>query len=33
MTLHKDEIIDGKRTGNKVATRVKKYAISYGESE
>ena len=30
MTLHKDEIIDGKRTGNKVPTRVKKFAISYG---
>ena len=29
MTLHKDEIIDGKRTGNKKAIRVKKYAISY----
>jgi len=31
MTLHKDEIIGGKRTGNKVATTVKKFAISYGE--
>jgi len=30
MTLHKDEIIDGKRTGNKRTTRVKKFAISYG---
>lgn len=30
MTLHKDEIIDGKRTGNKVPMRVKKFAISYG---
>lgn len=30
MTLHKDEIIDGRRTGNKVPTRVKKFAISYG---
>lgn len=29
MTLHKDEIVDGKRTGNKKAIRVKKYAISY----
>ena len=29
MTLHKDEIIDGKRTGNKIPMRVKKYAISY----
>ncbi len=31
MTLHKDEIIDGKRTGNKVPVRVKKYAISYAK--
>lgn len=31
MSLHKDEIVDGKRTGNKVTTRVKKYAISYGQ--
>ena len=29
ITLHRDEIINGRRTGNKVATRVKKYAISY----
>jgi hypothetical protein len=27
--LHKDEIISGKRTGNKVTVRVKKFAISY----
>jgi len=32
MTLHKDEIIDGKRTGNKVPVRVKKFAISYGKT-
>ncbi len=31
MTLHKDEIKDGKRTGNKVATTVKKFAISYSK--
>lgn len=31
MTLHKDEILLGKRTGNKVAVSVSKYAISYGE--
>ena len=31
ITLHKDEIIDGKRTGNKTPVRVKKYAISYGK--
>ncbi len=32
MTLHRDEIIDGKRTGNKVPQRVKKYAVSYAKS-
>mgnify|MGYP006935317146 CR=1 FL=1 len=32
MTLPKDEIIDGKRTGNKVATTVKKFAISYAKN-
>ncbi len=31
MTLHKDEIIDGKRTGNKVPVSVKKFAVSYGK--
>lgn len=30
MTLHKDEIVGGKRTGNKVSVRTKKFAISYG---
>lgn len=29
MTLHKDEIVDGKRTGNKKPVIVKKYAVSY----
>ena len=29
MTMHKDEIVDGRRTGNKVPTTVKKFAISY----
>jgi hypothetical protein len=29
MTLHKDEIIGGRRTGNKVPMTVKKYAVSY----
>lgn len=29
ITLHKDEIINGKRTGNKVPTRTRKYNISY----
>lgn len=33
MTLHKDEIIDGKRTGNKVPMRVKKFAISYSRKQ
>lgn len=33
ITLHKDEIIGGKRTGNKVPVRVKKYAISYGQQQ
>ena len=31
MTLHKDEIVAGRRTGNKVPVRVKKFAISYGK--
>ena len=29
MTLHKDEVVAGKRTGNKIPTTVKKFAISY----
>lgn len=29
ITLHKDEIIGGKRTGNKVPTRTRKYNVSY----
>ncbi len=33
MTMHKDEIVDGKRTGNKVSVRVKKYAISYSRQD
>lgn len=31
ITLHKDEIINGKRTGNKVPVKTRKYNISYGE--
>ncbi len=31
--LHKDEIVAGKRTGNKVTVRVKKFAISYSKQE
>jgi hypothetical protein len=33
MTLHKDEIQNGQRTGNKTPMRVKKYAISYSGRE
>lgn len=33
MTLHKDEIKDGVRTGNKITTTSKKYAISYGSDQ
>lgn len=33
MTLHKDEIVAGKRTGNKMPHRVKKYAISYSQKQ
>lgn len=29
ITLHRDEIIDGRRTGNKVPQSVRKYTISY----
>ncbi len=31
MTLHKDEIVNGKRTGNKIAASVKKFTISYSK--
>ena len=31
IVLHKDEIIEGTRTGNKVPVQVKKFAISYGK--
>lgn len=33
ITLHKDEIIDGRRTGNKIPTSVRKYNISYEDIE
>lgn len=33
ISLHKDEIIGGKRTGNKITVRVKKFAISYSKLE
>jgi len=29
ITLHKDEVVHGQRTGNKIPTRVQKFAISY----
>jgi len=32
MTLHKDEIVGGRRTGNKVPVVVKKYAVSYEQA-
>ena len=31
MVLHKDEVVNGQSTGNKVPVSVKKYTISYGE--
>jgi hypothetical protein len=31
MTLHKDEIKNGQRTGNKVAVPTKKYIVSYSD--
>lgn len=33
ITLHKDEIIDGKRTGNKVAVPVKKLNVSFEDMQ
>ena len=33
ITLHKDEIVGGKRTGNKVPVRTKKYVVSYAEKQ
>lgn len=31
ITLHKDEIVRGQRTGNKVAVTVKKFSVSYAK--
>lgn len=31
ITHHKDEIVEGRRTGNKVAIQVKKYVVSYSQ--
>lgn len=31
MTLYKDEIVEGKRTGNKVSVSVQKFVVSYGK--
>lgn len=33
MTLHKDQIVGGRRTGNKVAVPSKKFAISYARQD
>jgi hypothetical protein len=33
MTLHKDEVSSGRRTGNKVAVPTKKFAISYARQD
>ncbi|MCP4487729.1 MAG: hypothetical protein GY820_10495 [Gammaproteobacteria bacterium] len=33
MTLHKDLVVAGRRTGNKVPVTVKKYAISYSRQD
>lgn len=33
IVLHKDEIVDGRRTGNKVPVQVKKFAVSYSKPE
>jgi len=33
ITLHKDEVVSGKRTGNKVPVSVKKFAISYSSQQ
>ena len=33
MTLHKDEVVNGRRTGNKVAVPTKKFAISYARQD
>lgn len=33
MTQHRDEIIKGRRTGNKVTVTVKKYAVSYSSQK
>lgn len=33
ITLHKDEIVDGRRTGNRVPVQTRKYNISYEENQ
>lgn len=33
MTLHRDEIVNGRRTGNKVPVTVKKFAVSYSKQQ
>lgn len=33
MTIHRDEIIEGKRTGNKVTSQTRRYAVSYAADQ
>jgi hypothetical protein len=33
MTMHKDEVVNNRRTGNKITQRVKKYAVSYSQRQ
>lgn len=33
MTLHKDEVVKGRRTGNKITVRTKKFAVSYAQNQ
>lgn len=33
ITLHKDEVVDGRRTGNRIPVQTRKYNISYDEKQ
>ena len=33
MTLHKDEVVNGRRTGNKIPVATKKFAVSYAKQD
>ncbi len=33
MALHKDEVVNGKRTGNKITVKVKKYVVSFSNKK